>query len=139
MQVVAASVHHLHLDSRIVGGARVAGVRQAGLFLDRQRVEIRADQNSGAGTVAKHSNYTVGPNLGGNLQAELAQFTGEFARRLLFVIRKFGMRVEIFVELFQGGVFSLQSRLHALINWSGDGQPVNRRQQAEAGRWPKAK
>ena len=52
VNVVAAGVHHIDFVSFVIHCAGLAGVRKPRLFLDRQRVEVRANKHRGAAAVA---------------------------------------------------------------------------------------
>jgi hypothetical protein len=109
VQVVAAGVHHAHLLSLRVGGLHRAGVIQAGLFLHRQRIHIRANQQTRPRAILHHRDYAkslsavrVFAHMLRHGIAHLAQFACYKRRGLLLVAREFWRAMQMNVSLGQG-------------------------------------
>ena len=105
MNVVAAGVHDADVVAVFVGGADVAGVGAAGVFDDRQSVEVGAHQDGGPGAVFQDGDEAVAPDVGRHVEAQRLEFGDQLGRGFLFVKGKFGMLVQVGVELQTSEVF----------------------------------
>ena len=102
VHVMAASVHDADFVAILVARPHLAGVREAGLLDDRQGVHVGADQDGGPGAVLDDADDAVAADFGGHLETEGIQLLGQSCSRLFLFVGKFGMRMQLFVEFFQG-------------------------------------
>ena len=112
MNVVAAGVHHLHFGAFVVGRANIARVRQAGLLLHRQRVQIRPHQNRRAAAVAQNADDAVSADPGRDFIPCLFQFIGDTLAGFFFVQGKLRMCVQVFVKFKESRVVLVGARLN---------------------------
>ena len=85
MDVVPAGVHDGDIASRVVFGTDFAGVGQAGLFLNRKRVELGAKHHGRAGAVLEDGNNSSSADMFGNVIAQAAEAAREVCRSLSFM------------------------------------------------------
>ena len=104
MQIVAAGMHHRHLDATVIMRGDVAGVRETRFFRDRQSVEFGAQHDHRARAVLENSDHTGAAKSGGDVVAELAKLLGDLGRSLLLVIGKLGIAVQIEIKRFNLGI-----------------------------------
>src|SRR6185312_1450882 len=105
VDVVAAGVHYGDGGSVVALGGDMAGVGQSGLFGDRERVELAADPERGAGSVAQDGDEAVAGPFGvvvmaevvGDLVAGGAQLRGHEGRGLGLLVRELGGLVQLLV------------------------------------------
>ena len=100
---MAAGVHHIDFVSLVIHRAGLAGVRQPRLFLDRQRIEVRAHKNRRAVAIAQNAHDAVPADSGGDFETRLLQLLGDLLAGLFFVERQFGVCVQMAVEIEQPG------------------------------------
>ena len=89
VRVVAAGVHR--------AGHR-AGVGQAGLFLDRKRIQLGAQQHRRPLAVAEHAHHPRLADAGRHLVSQPAQLVGQAGGGLFLAQRQLGMPVQIEIE-----------------------------------------
>jgi len=102
VHVVAAGVHHGLVDAVGVGHAFLAGVGQAGAFLDREGIEVGAQENGGTGSIGKQGGNAVAANASFDVEvagdgAELGDAAGG---GFFFLVGEFWVCVEVLVEFF---------------------------------------
>ena len=85
---MAAGVHDADFVAVLVPRAHFAGVGQAGLFGDRQRVHIGADQHGRPGAVLQNADYSMPAHFSRDDKAERLQLLGHAGGRLLFLKRQ---------------------------------------------------
>jgi hypothetical protein len=79
-----------------------AGIGQAGLFIDGQRIHVGAQANgTGAGTMAQNAHDAGAANAFMHLQPRRAQRIGNDARRAMFGKTQFGVRMDIMAQRHQ--------------------------------------
>ena len=98
VEVVAARVHGVLLDAVAVLHHLGGGVRQAGLLLDGQAVEVGAEQYGGAFTVLENPHHAA-TDLVGRV-AELVELAGDLREGLGLQHGQFGVLVELLVQRF---------------------------------------
>ena len=101
MHIVAAGVHDADLVAVLVAHADLAGVRQAGLFDDRQGVHVGADHYGRAGAVLEDRDDAVSAHICRDLKSRLTQFIGHMGGRPHLHERQFGVRVQVGIEGFE--------------------------------------
>ena len=95
---MAAGVHDRDIIAlRVFGGDR-ARVRQPGLFFDRERVHVAADENGGARAVLEHAYDAVFSDVSRYFVAGFLQLLGDASGSFFFLEGKLGMGVKVFVE-----------------------------------------
>ena len=82
VQVVPAHVADRDVVSGGILGVHLARVRQAGLLLHRQRIELGAQQHGVAGAVLQHRHQSRTAHVLGDLVAECAQLLRQLGRGL---------------------------------------------------------
>lgn len=104
MDIVTAGLHHRNLAAHEIFRRRFARVRQAGLLLHGQPVEIAADEQRWAGAVFEHGDHAIAAEFFRDLETRRAQFARHLRGRFLLHERKLGVQVEILVERIERGV-----------------------------------
>ena len=84
VHVMAARMHHGHVVARGIFRHYCAGVRQAGLLLHRQSIQISADQNRWPFSIPQNTHHSVFSDMGGHLESSLAQFLSHARGSFLF-------------------------------------------------------
>src|SRR5205085_12057412 len=98
MEIVSTSVHHRHFDAAIIMSGDMAGVREPSLFRHWKSIQLGADHHSWASAALQDADYAGTADASCNRKSELAQLLGDGSRRLLLVIGKLGIAVQVFVE-----------------------------------------
>jgi hypothetical protein len=96
--IMAAGMHDRDGLPLRVPGDCLTGIGQTGLFLDRQPVHVRADQDHWAGTVCKYGDNPVIANATGDFVAGLGEFVGQARGGFLLLKRKLRMRMKVFIN-----------------------------------------
>ena len=99
MNVVAASVHHRYLVAVQIGGGDRAGVRQPGLFSDRQGVHVGPQQHGGSVTVVQHPDHAGAADTLVHLVAEAAEPRGHLGGGVVLLVRQLRVLVQVAVEV----------------------------------------
>src|SRR3546814_6714725 len=95
---MAAGVHDAGLHPGAARAAQLAGIREAGLLLDRERVHVGAKHDDWAWSVLPHRDDPGLADAFGDLEAHLLRICSEFRGSARLVPRELGVRVEILVE-----------------------------------------
>ena len=106
MHIVSASVHDRHILTFVIFGDDLAGVRQARVFLYRERVQVRAHKNSRPVAVfhdADHSvrfqlRIVVSAKVLGDVASGCAQFLCDQRCRTFFMCGQLRMAMNVFVN-----------------------------------------
>ena len=92
VQIVATSMHHAYVLTLRIGRPHGGGVLEPRLFLHRQAIHIRPDQQSRPRAVLQHGSHAkrlrpifVFAHMLGNQVAQLAQLGSHVSRRLFFM------------------------------------------------------
>ena len=102
MHVVPAGVHHAdHSVTRGILDAHLGSVVQTRRLGDGERVEVGAQQQLFAFAVLQHTDDAETADVCRHLQTSGVEFFRESLGRLALLIREFGMRVKVRVELDQ--------------------------------------
>jgi len=115
MRIVTAGVHHRHILT-LIGRARLARPRQAGLFLERQRVHVGADEDRRPRTIAEHADDAGAANLLGHGETGLAQTRREDAGGAHLLHPEFGVGVQILVKRFERRIVPVEHRVQTLAD-----------------------
>ena len=107
MHVVAAGVHDRHFDAILIEAAHSARIIQPGGFLDGQPVHVRAEEDNSARSIVKDTNHTGLPDILVYQEAEVMKMTADNPGCPDFLERKFRVRVQIPVELFNVNVHAV--------------------------------
>ena len=100
---MTAGVHHRHGLPVAVGRRDVAGIGQAGRFLNRKRVHVGAQHDDWTVAVAQQTDNARLSDSGGHFIAGRTKTVRRDARRPRFLHRQFGMSMDVFVDGFQAG------------------------------------
>ncbi len=110
VEVVSAGVHDSDLLVGVVFCGDGAGVGEAGLFGDGERVELGAQEEARARAVGEDGHDAVGggavgifADVLGDGEAEFAERGGEIGGGPLFVVGELGVLVEGFVGVDEAG------------------------------------
>ena len=103
MHVVAAGVHHRDFGPVLAGGPDRARVRQAGLLLDGERVEVGPEHHHRTVAVAQQPDDAGAADLLGDLEAQRPQARGHALRGPVLLERQFGMLVQVPVKVREPG------------------------------------
>jgi hypothetical protein len=106
VHVVPARVHRRLVAALEILDHRGAGVGNAGRFLQRQRVHVGAEEHRGPRPVAEHAHHPQAAHFLRDVDTERAQLLGDQRRRLHLHERQLRMRVEVFVDDAESGVFA---------------------------------
>ena len=105
MQVMTAGVHHAHLLSFRVGRFHRARIVQSGLLFYRQGIHVRSDQHPRSRAVLKHRYNAeclcavlILPHMFCHRVPKLAKLCGQKCRRLLLMLRKLWIAVQMLVD-----------------------------------------
>jgi len=111
MKVVSAGVHDVHrLPRRILRG-RHAREGEAGFFLDRKGVELRADHDDRSRAVPEDAHDACSSHSRGHIEPEVLQEPAQPGRGRGLLVRQLRMRVKLAVDrLERGGVGSRYGR-----------------------------
>src|SRR5437868_10666009 len=95
---MSTSVHNRHLDAAIVMGGHMAGVGEPGLFRHGKSIQLGANHHSWASAVLQDPHNPGTADASCDCKSELSQLLGDGSRRLILVIGKLGIAVQVFVE-----------------------------------------
>ena len=85
VQIVSAGVHHRNVASGIIFGAHFAGVGKAGFFLNRKRIQFRAQHDGWARSVLEDSDDSCAAHVFGDVISGAAQALRELRGGLRFM------------------------------------------------------
>ncbi len=108
VQVVAAGVHHRR---RFAGGVLTGGLareRQAGLFLDRQRIHFGTQHHGRAGAVLQDRDDAGTGDAGRDFVAQRLDALGQLGGGLVLVESEFRIAVQILVQALDGRVVGVE-------------------------------
>lgn len=112
VHVVPARVHHRDGIAGLVLDRHVAGVGQAGLLLDREGVQIRAQHDGWPLAVAQDTDDAMSPDPARDFKPELVELRGQLARRRFLMEGKLRGSVQVQVELLQLRVETVEGLEH---------------------------
>ncbi len=98
VHVVAAGVHHADGASRLVGGLLLAGIGEARLLGDGQRIHVGPDQDDGPRPVLEDSDHADLSDPRGDFRPRLRQLGGDPPGGLVLLERQLGVGMEMLVE-----------------------------------------
>ena len=98
MDIVAAGVHHRDIVTVAIGSTRCAGIRQSGLFFDRQSIHVGTQQRSIAATVVQHPDHACSADAFFDLITKLIELLRNDARRTGLLQGQFGMGMQIAID-----------------------------------------
>ena len=110
VQVVPAGVHDGDVPSRIVLGADLAGIREAGLFFDRKGIKFGAQHHGRPGAVFQDSDHPGPAHVFGNAVAQVPQPARQLLRGLRLMRREFRILMKINIESVGVGIDSFHFR-----------------------------
>ena len=102
VHVVSAGVHDRNRVPVGVGAGGGAGVREAGVLLDREGVHVGAQHDGGAVAVAEHPDDAGTADARAHLAAGPLELLGGLRRRALLLVRELGVGMKVAVQVFQG-------------------------------------
>ena len=111
MHVVSAGVHG---GDGVAGGVLslgLAGVVDAGFFLDRQGVHVGSHEECFSLAIFHHADDAELADFLGDFEARGAEFRGDALGGLLFLEAQFRRRVRRLVKLLERGIFLVDDRL----------------------------
>jgi uncharacterized membrane protein len=98
-----------------------ASVRQSRLFRDRERVEVRANQECWSLSVSQHRHESLATDGMSDLKPNVLQFCCKFRGSFLLVQRKFRLRMEMFVQRIELRILVRHEFLHRRLKWRRHG------------------
>lgn len=101
VDVVSTRVHDRHVLAVLTGGGDRRGVRQASGLPHRQRVHVSTQEDAGPVTVRQDADDARAADLAGDVEATGLEPIGRGAGRLRLLVRQFGVRVQVLVELLE--------------------------------------
>src|SRR5450755_1050083 len=104
MHVVPAGMHHGDVAACVVFGMDFARVGESGLFFYGERVEFGTKHDSGPGTVLEDGYNSSATDSFGDFIAQGAETGGKLGGGLRLVRGKFGILMEVEVELVGRGI-----------------------------------
>ena len=122
MHIVAAGVHDRDRVPVGVGAGGRAGVREAGVLLDREGVHVGAQHDGRSVAVAQHPDDAGPADARTHLAAGPLELLGGLGGGALLVVRELRMGMEVAVEVLQGfddRVESVEDRMY--VAWGGGG------------------
>ena len=93
--------------SGIVFGVDFAGIRQAGFFFHRKRVEFRTQHDGWSGAVLQDGDDPGAADVLSHLVAQAAQTVGQLRCGLRFVAGKFRILMQIKIQSMSLGIHGL--------------------------------
>ena len=102
VHVVSAGVHDRDRVPVGVGAGGGAGVREAGVLLDREGVHVGAQHDGRAVAVAEHPDDAGPADARAHLAAGPLELLGGLRRGALLVVRELRVGMEVAVQVFQG-------------------------------------
>ena len=113
VQVVSASVHHRNIVPGIILSAHLAGVRKAGLFLHRKRVEFGAQHDCRPGSILENSHDSCAAHVFRHVIAQAAKALGQSRCSLSLMPGEFRMLMQIQIQRVRIRIDSI----HLLGSW----------------------
>ena len=104
MHVVAAGVGHRHLMAVSTLDGHGAGVVDAGVFPDRQRVEFGPEQDGGPAAVGQDAHHPGAADPGLDGEPVFVQLPGDLPGRAVLLVGQLGMLVQVLVKRLLTGL-----------------------------------